>query len=134
MGRVLATTVILVDEKGQPKVFNEGDEPSKKWADQIDNPKAWKSSKKADKAADDDVPDDDDDDTSADDADQSDDSDTGDDTADDSAGNDSDDSDEEPAPAKNAKTAVWKAYAESKGIELADDASRQDYQDAVAAL
>jgi hypothetical protein len=120
MSRELATTVILVDETGQPKVFNEGDTPTKKWADQIDNPKAWRDSdgeaaEVVDEEPEDDVDDDDDSDTSDEDE-------------------QGDDSDEEKAPAKSAKVEVWKEYAESKGIELADDATKKDYQDAVAAL
>lgn len=110
MGRALATTVILVDENGQPVVFNAGDEPAKKWADQIDNPKAWAGkAKKSDE-------DDDAADTEGDDV------------------EDDDTEDQDGAPAKSAKVADWQAYAESKGIELDDTATKKDYQDAVAAL
>lgn len=117
MGKALATTVILVDENGQPKVFNAGDVPAKKYADQIDNPKAW-AEVDGDEPQADPEPEEVDDDPAPD------------------ADPDPEDEDDDvaPPPAKNAAKDVWVEYAQSRGIELGDDASKKDYQDAVDAL
>jgi hypothetical protein len=49
-------------------------------------------------------------------------------------GDDGDDADDDGRPAQSAKKAEWVDYAESLGVELDDDATKQDYIDAVDAL
>lgn len=115
MARELVTTVVLVDENGVPVIFNAGDTPEKKYADQITNPKAWGEAVKADDEA----------------ADESEEEAVSEEAA---PAQDDDDDSEPPRSGKGSGKQAWADYAATKGIELEDGASAQDYQDAVDAL
>lgn len=125
MGKVLGTTVVLTDEvTGAPIVLDPGTKRGAKHTDRIDNPKVWVDSDKLD------------DEEAADEA--------ADEVAEQVVDGDEADQDEEQEddveddatkpPAKNAKVEVWAEYAASRGVELGDDATKKDYQDAVAEL
>lgn len=132
--KVLTTTVILVDVNGQPVTFLKGDVPEKEYADQIGD-HAWgyldASGNVVEDAADAadpaDEPEDEDDLGPDDDETEDEAPDTGDEGSD-------DDVPEPPRSGKGSGKGAWAEFAASKGIELGDDATAKDYQDAVDAL